>query len=298
MCAMRVGVIDVGSNTARLLVADVSDGVEAVREEKRFLGLAADIARHGKIRRRKLALTADVVTRYARLARRHDVEALEVVVTAPGRHGAGTADLLAGLERAGGTSVRVLSADEEGRLAFAGACSATKLEGVVAVCDVGGGSTELAVGTHQLGATWVRSADIGSLRLTTTHLPGDPPPAERVSVAREDVREELTEFTPPRAVAALAVGGSARAAAKVVGSALGPEELDFVVELARRRDAAWLARVFELDGARAETLLAGAIILAEASRRVGISFCLGRGGLREGAALSLAARMAAGTAAA
>ena len=219
---MRVAVIDVGSNTARLLVADVGAEVETVREEKAFLGLAADIVRHGEIRRGKLGVTGDVVARYARIARQHDAEALEILVTAPGRQGRGSKELVTRLERAARAPVRVLSANEEGSLAFDGAVLRTSLAGVVAVCDVGGGSTELAIGTRALGATWVRSADIGSLRLTRALLPGDPPSAARIDAAREAAHEALVGLSPPRASAALAVGGSARAAAKLVGRTMGP----------------------------------------------------------------------------
>ena len=293
MGAMRVAVIDVGSNTARLLVADVAEGVEAVQEEKAFLGLAADLVRHGQIRRRKLRLAAEVTGRYARVAERLGIEALEVVVTAPGRQGTSARALVRQLERAGGAPVRVLSADEEGRLAFAGALSrAGELPGVVAVCDVGGGSTELAVGTQARGATWVRSADVGSLRLTRATLAGDPPTADEIAAASSEAREALADFAPPAADAAIAVGGSARAAAKLVGRTLGQDDLDVVVALAARRTSAKLARLFGLDAARAETLLAGALILGEVAGKLGLAFTVGRGGLREGAALSLAARAA------
>lgn len=301
MSAMRVGVVDVGSNTARLLVADVGDDlgdtVQAVREEKAFLGLAADIVRHGQIRSRKLDSTRNLVARYARIARQLDVEALEILVTAPGRQGRASHELVKALKRAGRAPVRVLSADEEGALAFDGAISRTNFDGVVAVCDVGGGSTELAVGTRRRGATWVRSADIGSLRLTRELLLGDPPSEQQIEKAREAVREQIAALGPPQASAALAVGGSARAAAKLVGRTMGPEDLELVVGFARRRSAAKLARRFGLDPARAETLLAGALILGEVSRLLDIPFRLGRGGLREGAALALAARVAEGAAA-
>ena len=294
---MRVAVIDVGSNTARLLVADVGAEIETVREEKAFLGLAADIVRHGEIRRGKLGVTGDVVARYARIARQHDAEALEILVTAPGRQGRSSKELVTRLERAARAPVRVLSANEEGSLAFDGAVLRTSLAGVVAVCDVGGGSTELAIGTRALGATWVRSADIGSLRLTRALLPGDPPSAARIDAAREAAHEALVGLSPPRASAALAVGGSARAAAKLVGRTMGPEDLELVVGFARRRSVAKLARLFGLDPQRAETLLAGALILGELSSLLDIPLRLGRGGLREGAALSLAARAAEGAAA-
>jgi exopolyphosphatase/guanosine-5'-triphosphate,3'-diphosphate pyrophosphatase len=291
MPSMRVAVVDVGSNTARLLVADVDDEVEAVREEKTFLGLAADLVQQGKISGTKLELAGRTARSYRRIADKLDAEALEVVVTAPGRQGGSGRALVAELERATRSPVRVLSAGEEGRLAFAGALSrAPELEGVAAVCDVGGGSTEVAVGTRTTGATWVGSADVGSLRLTHTHLSEAKPSAEEIAAAREAARDAYAGFAPPAADEAIAVGGSARAAAKIVGRRLGPEELDAVAVLVAARGHERIAETFGLDLARAETLLAGAVLLGEASRRIGLPFRLGRGGLRDGAALSLAAR--------
>ena len=95
--------------------------------------------------------------------------------------------------------VRVVSAEEEGRLAFEGAVArADTGESVVAVCDVGGGSTELVVGTQLLGPAWVRSVDLGSLRLTAALLPGDPPTAAEIESARAVVQSGLAELDPPR----------------------------------------------------------------------------------------------------
>ena len=186
MSGMRVGVIDVGSNTVRLLVATVGNGhVRTVREERTHLGLGEELLRHGRIRRRKLDEVADVTGDYARIARKLGVRELETVVTAPGRQGDEPARLLDVLGRATAGEVRVVSAEEEGRLAFEGAVSrADTGESVVAVCDVGGGSTELVVGTQLLGPAWVRSVDLGSLRLTAALLPGDPPTAEPRSSRR------------------------------------------------------------------------------------------------------------------
>ena len=290
MGAMRVAVVDVGSNTARLLVADVEGNeLEPVREEKAYLGLAAEIMRDGCISSSALSRTSDAVTRYARLARRDGVERLETFVTAPGRQAASSQALVARLEEATRRPVEVLSAEDEGRLAFAGALArAGEVSGVVAVCDVGGGSTEIAVGTRLLGPAWVRSADIGSLRLTHGWLAGDPPGAEAVARARDAAREALRPLVPPRPDVAFAVGGSARAAAKLVGRELGRSDLDDTVDIAHRRSAAKLARIFGLDIQRAHTLLAGAIILGEVVRLLGVEFKVARGGLREGAALALA----------
>jgi len=298
MTPMRVAVIDVGSNTARLLVADVNGTLEAIREERTYLGLAADILRNGAVSRGKREEATAVSGRYARLAERLGAEDVATVVTAPGRQGDGADELVAALTKAVGQPVRILSAEDEGRFAFLGATARLEQDGgVVAVCDVGGGSTEVAVGTVLLGPSWVRSADVGSLRLTRLFLDSDPPGAASIERAREEVRGELEALSPPRAELALAVGGSARAAAKIVGRQLDEDGLDAAIELAARRPAAKLARVFGFDASRAETVLAGALILSEVARRLEKKLQLGSGGLREGIALTLARRSAARAAA-
>ena len=297
MGAMRVALVDVGSNTARLLVADVDGSIDAVREEKAYLALGGELVRLGRLTKRKVAEAGSVARRFARLARRLHAERLETVVTAPGRQSSAE-PLLRELGRATQGPVRVLSAEEEGRLAYLGALARETqvLPDVVAVCDVGGGSTEIAAGTPLLGPAWVRSADLGSLRLTRSCLHADPPTADEVEAARRLVRAALAPLSPPRPELALAVGGSARAAAKVVGRTLGPDDLEYVASLCASRRSAKVARTFGLDYPRAETLLSGALLLAEASRLLGVPFRLGHGGLREGAALALAARSEAAAA--
>lgn len=292
MTGMRVGVIDVGSNTVRLLVASVAGtSVRTVREERVHLGLGEELLRHGRVRRSKLDRLAEVTSGYARIARKLGVRELETVVTAPGRQGDSPHRLLDTLGRATAADVRVASAEEEGRLAFAGAVArANPGDGVVAVCDVGGGSTEVVVGTELLGPAWVRSLDVGSLRLTAAHLPDDPPTAPQIDSARETVCDAFAGLDVPTPEIALATGGSARAVARVVGREYGPNELEQVVCRLAVRPAAESAAALGLRPDRARTLLAGALILAEVSRHIGIPFRPARGGIREGAALRLAAR--------
>jgi exopolyphosphatase/pppGpp-phosphohydrolase len=95
-------------------------------------------------------------------------------------------------------------------------------------------------------------------------------------------------MSPPRPAVALAVGGSARALAKIVGRRFDADDLERAVKILSRRPAAKAARPFGIAPERAETLLAGALLLAGASRVLGTGFELGSGGLREGAALELA----------
>ena len=95
-------------------------------------------------------------------------------------------------------------------------------------------------------------------------------------------------MSPPRPSLALAVGGSARALTKIVGRRFDADDLERAVKILSRRPAAKAARPFGIAPERAETLLAGALLLAGTSRVLGTAFELGRGGLREGAALELA----------
>jgi exopolyphosphatase / guanosine-5'-triphosphate,3'-diphosphate pyrophosphatase len=289
---MRVAVIDVGSNTARLLVANVTDqgAVLPVAEEREYLRLGAEIERTGTLKPKKIEEAAATCRSFAETATEHAAERTAVFVTAPGRQGDSSRDLSDALREATSAPVRVLSAEEEGRLAYDGALARAEgvLPEVVAVVDVGGGSTEIAVGTPLLGAAWIRSADLGSLRLTRALLRKDPPASGEVAAAREAVDAALQGMQPPSPDLALAVGGSARALSKIVGRRFDADDLDRAAKLLSRRPAAKAARSFGIDADRAETLLAGSLLLAGASRLLGAELVLGRGGVREGAALALA----------
>ncbi|MBA3332223.1 MAG: hypothetical protein H0T39_15360 [Actinobacteria bacterium] len=292
---MIVAVVDVGSNTARLLVA-VRRGSElsAIREDKAYLALGAEIERNGRVSRAKLAETEAVTRRFAETARKLGADPVEVIVTAPGRQTSEPDVLVDTLARATRASVRVLSAEEEGLLAYEGALSraGTLLESV-AVCDVGGGSTEIVVGAPPSAPTWVRSVDLGALRLTARVLGSDPPKRRELHAATEEAQRCLAGIVPPRPKAALAVGGSARALAKLVGPKLDERQLRKALELATARRATKVAKAYGIDEERARVLPAGAIILTELTLRLGVPLQLARGGLREGAALALLAQAAA-----
>jgi exopolyphosphatase/guanosine-5'-triphosphate,3'-diphosphate pyrophosphatase len=227
---------------------------------------------------------------YAARARVQGADAVQTLVTAPGRQAATGAALVAAIERGTAAPVRILSADEEGRLAFAGVVHAIegRPPGVVGVVDVGGGSTELTVGRPTHGPAWVRSVDLGSQRLAQQAFGGDPPSRKEIRAAREIARRALEGQAGPRPKAAFATGGSARAAARLVGRELSAEDLEEVVAIAARRPAAKLAKTFQLHPHRARTVLAGALLLAEAARLLDRPLIVSPAGMREGAALALA----------
>ena len=288
---MRVAVVDVGSNTARVLVADVSaDGrVTAVEEKRERLGLGAEIAHTGTLSRDTVGRVARACRGYAKLARQLGAERAATIVTAPGRQGRAPGLLVSTLAESTRLPVRVLSAEEEGRLAYEGAVSRADgpLQGAIAVVDVGGGSTEIVVGTAQ-GAAWVGSADLGSIRLTRRHLHGDPPRRREVEEARRVVTEAMAAMRPPRTDVALATGGSARAVAKLVGRSLGAEDVGRAIRLLARRPSTKVGRQAGIHPVRAASVLGGALLLQEAALLLDRPLLLARGGVREGAALELA----------
>lgn len=292
MPPVRAGVIDVGSNTARLLVAEQGrHGAEAVGEAKAYLRLGAEILHHGGVGPEKLVETETETRRFAAIARELGVTILDVFVTAPARQAENADELVATIARATGHLVRVLSTEEEGELAYEGALAATHVRhNPVAVCDVGGGSTEITVGDARRGVFWSRSVDAGSLRLTAAKLEGDPPTAAQIVEAKAYVAELFAEVAPPAVSSALAVGGSARALARLVGRRFDEQALDRALELVTSQTAEQLARSGVVDASRASTLAGGTIILREVTRRLDAPLQLAGGGLREGAVARLLAQ--------
>ena len=292
---MRVGIVDVGANTLRLLVAASQNGrVAAVREERVQLGLGEEIEEQGAISEKKLEKATETVRGHVRKARKLGCVAVEVYVTSPGRQAVNGGELVRRLRDATGIRTEVLSAEEESRLAWTGAIAeAGNLPETVAVCDVGGGSAQIAVGTPSGGPAWTRSVDVGSLRLTRRAFRDDPPAAEDLARAEAILRNVFSELTPPRPLAALAVGGSARALRRIAGADLGREELLVALRKLAKRSSRKIAKDYGVELARAKTMTAGALILLEINRLVGVPLQVGRGGVREGAALTLLARVAA-----
>ncbi len=293
---MRVGVIDVGSNTIRLLAADVGPyGLDVVDEHRVWARLGADVARTGEISAERLEAATAAVGELATAARRAGCLRLETLVASPGRQAANAGALVRALEVVSGAPVRVLGREEEARLSYQGAVvAAGPFDGAVAVCDVGGGSTQLAIGLSDRGPSWLRSFDIGSLRLTTeTFAGGDPPGKGAVNLARGLACREFDGLVVPLPNTALAVGGSARALRRLVGRTLGEEELREAVSILRKSSSRSISKTFGVAPARARTLLAGAVILAEVHRRLMVPFRVVAKGLREGAVFELAARRAA-----
>jgi exopolyphosphatase / guanosine-5'-triphosphate,3'-diphosphate pyrophosphatase len=290
-----IGVVDVGSNTVRLLVAERG---RTLLSERVMLHLGADIEADGRIPPVKLDEVARVVRQFVRDGEAAGAATIEVLIASPGRQAQNGAELQRVLADASGRPTRILTAQEEGHLAFVGALSVADVPSrrTVAVVDVGGGSAQVVVGSGHDGPKWARSIDIGSQRLTSRMLSGDPPGAAAIGAARAEVEHYLDDFGPPAPRTTLAVGGSARALKRIVGSRIGVDELDRVLELLAVTPAATLVERYGMGEERARTLAAGAVIISGLQHRLRTPLKVVRAGLRDGALLALAAEQEAAAA--
>ncbi|HEX9416349.1 MAG TPA: hypothetical protein VF895_06555 [Gaiellaceae bacterium] len=291
---MRVGVVDVGSNTVRLLVAAESAGrLTALHESRTFLGLGEEIESYGWISDGKLRETAGCVRELATAARELGTHHVEVVVTAPGRQSANSDEFVSAVMQAAQAPVRILGPEEEGRLAFFGVLAGLEqVPDSVAVCDLGGGSTELVVGTRR-GPAWERSLDLGCVRLTHRLGLDDPPGKAALPAARAEARRAIDGLTPPLPKAAFVTGGTARALRRIAGRRLGKKQLEGAERILCKRSSEEIAQRYGIDPRRARTLLAGCLILGEVQERVAVPLEVAKTGLREGVALELLYELAA-----
>ena len=186
----RVAAVDCGTNSIRLLVADVTDaGLRDVHREMRVVRLGQGVDATGVLAPEAIERTRVALADYTALMRRKGVERVRMVATSATRDAANRDDFFAMVRTTLGVDAEVISGDEEARLAFAGAVGDLEPDdGPFVVVDVGGGSTEVVVGSLTSSGPQVaaaRSVDVGCVRLTERCLPDDPPAPEQVAAARE-----------------------------------------------------------------------------------------------------------------
>lgn len=276
-----VGVIDVGSTTVRLVVvrAGPDGSLTTIGDERAFLHLGAEIERAGGYGSDALRHTAARVAAFQHLASALGCRRLAIVLTAPGRRGANAEELRAAIARATGTSVASLSAAEEARLTFVGATSeAARADQRLVVCDVGGGSTEVAVGTRLGGVERTWCFDIGALTLAERHFPNGTPSAEELAVARAAAERQI-DLDAADGEVLVATGGSAKALRRLSGPVAGADELREALELAASPPKR-IAK--QLHPQRRRSLPAGVLLLSVIQARLDMPLTVSRGGLREG----------------
>ena len=180
--------IDIGSNTTRLLVADAGDG--ALRElvtQRAFTRIGRSMRNGGGIPQEKIEETAEVVRTQVAVAHEVGAEQIVAVATAAIRNAPNRDELVQAVEAAGGMELSVVTGVEEARLSFVGATRTLlrPVEGAVAVIDVGGGSSEIAIGDPGGRMEWSESFRIGSGFLADSYLRSDPPSVDELEKVRQ-----------------------------------------------------------------------------------------------------------------
>ncbi len=287
---MLCAAIDIGSNTTRILVAEPDEGkLKKVMEQRAYTRIGQARLDDGAIPAEKVAEVAEVVDTQVKLARELGAGTFRAVATAALRDAPNGKEAAAEIEAVAGIPVHVVSENEEGRLAFLGATKALgyQVEGRVAVVDVGGGSTEIIIGTADGGVEQVRSWPIGSGQLAEELISSDPPSASEIRRVRDRVDEVFAEVQITQPEQAVAVGGSATSLRKIVGARLEYETLERSIRVLSGDEALEVGRQFELDPIRVRMLATGVLILEKVSELLGQDLQIGKGGIREGIVLDM-----------
>jgi exopolyphosphatase / guanosine-5'-triphosphate,3'-diphosphate pyrophosphatase len=279
---MRVAALDLGTNTTRLLVADVHDGsVEQVIRRSRITRLGEGVDARRRLLPLPITRVRNSLADFRRELETLGAERALAVATSAIRDAENGEAFLGEVEWSYGFKTRLLSGEDEALLTLRGVASGRKLDGRALVIDIGGGSTELIAGSPD-SVTFRISTDLGSVRLTERYLRGDPPGEGELSVCAAAIRSLLAERVPDEARAgvdtAIGVAGTITSLAaldlglveydseRVHGHRLTHDAVHAqltrlaAIPLAERR------QVPGLEPERAPVIVAGAMILRETMR--------------------------------
>lgn len=190
----RVAAVDCGTNSIRLLVADVVDGaLTDVAREMRIVRLGQGVDRTGRLAPEALDRTRTALLEYAATIRDANTDAVRMVATSATRDAENRADFVSMVTDVLGVEPDVVTGLDEAALSFAGAASALDHNvGALLVVDIGGGSTELVRGTVPGdGALRAHSMNVGCVRMTERHLHDDPPTDSQAAAVVADVRRAI-----------------------------------------------------------------------------------------------------------
>lgn len=281
-----MAVIDVGSNSTRLLVADVDGGrVSEVERQSRVTRLGRGVDLSGQLAAEAIEAACEAISDYVTICRESEVERIESIATSAVRDASNGDAFIAELRERFALSARVLDGEEEARLTYMGATAEHPPSEPTLVVDIGGGSTELIVGTGREIA-FHASLQAGVVRHTERHIASDPPTAPELEALAADVRtlvgSALSGQPAASARAAIAVAGTPTSLASVE---LGLEPYDpkqvhghtltlaSIQRLLSQMASAPLSKRVELAGLhpdRAPNIVAGVVILVETMRAFGL----------------------------
>jgi exopolyphosphatase / guanosine-5'-triphosphate,3'-diphosphate pyrophosphatase len=269
-----VAVIDIGTNTTRLLVAAPEDG-DVVELERRTVitSLGRGVDATGRLDEDAMDRVAEAIAAYREIIDRTGADRIVAVATSAMRDAENGPAFRDYLRSKYGVDARTISGDEEARLTFLGATTGRNDERETVVIDIGGGSTEYVVGRAGHDPGFHTSTQMGSVRHSERFLHTDPPKPEELQALAEDVRSTVPDV---RAEHAIAVAGTATSLAAIDGAEVVH---GYHLSLAScERIGAMLAglpleerrNVKGLHPDRAPTIVAGAVILTESVRALGL----------------------------
>ncbi|HEY2436764.1 MAG TPA: Ppx/GppA phosphatase family protein, partial [Solirubrobacteraceae bacterium] len=275
-----VAIIDIGSNSTRLLVADVEDGrVKVIERRSTVTRLGRGVDLSGQLAAEAIEAACAAVDPYVATLQELGAEKVDAIATSAVRDATNGSAFVAELRERFALSARVLDGEEEARLTYLGATSEHSPEVPTLVIDIGGGSTELVVGTGR-EVEWHVSLQAGVVRHTERHLTHDPPTPVELEAMAADLRGliEAARAEAPAAEEGIAVAGTPTSLAaielelvpydpqKIHGHVL---ELRSIQRMLSRLAATPLERRTEIPGLhadRAPTIVAGVVTLVEAMR--------------------------------
>lgn len=302
----RVAAIDCGTNSIRLLICDLSTsgGVTKtdVHREMRVVRLGQGVDQTGELHSDALERTREALVDYAATCASHGVERLRMVATSATRDASNRSAFVALVEKALGVTPEVITGDEEAALSFRGATAGLAEEGPFLVVDIGGGSTELVLGTASVEAA--RSVDVGCVRLTERHLVSDPPTPVEIEAARADIDAALTavlEMVPAEqartvigvagsvtTVAALALGLASYRPEVIHRARISAAQVEDVTGMLLAMTRAERAALPVMHPGRVDVIGGGALVLQSVVRRLGLDELLvSESDILDGIALSL-----------
>jgi exopolyphosphatase / guanosine-5'-triphosphate,3'-diphosphate pyrophosphatase len=290
----RLAAVDLGTNSTRLLVADVDDGrIADVARETRVTRLGEGVDERRRLLPLPITRVRNTLTDYRRAAEQLGAERTLAVATSAIRDADNGEAFLGEVEWSYGFATRLLSGHDEALLTYRGVTAVRPAEQGTLIVDVGGGSTELIAGEPD-GVRWHDSLDIGSVRLTERFLHGDPPTEEELAACAAAVQALFAERVPDelrkRTRTAVGVAGTITTLAALAGNSpltatQLAEQLDRLASLpvAERR------MLPSLDPERAPVIVAGAVIVREALTFFGLDeLAVSERDLLDGAVLAAA----------
>jgi exopolyphosphatase / guanosine-5'-triphosphate,3'-diphosphate pyrophosphatase len=282
--SQRVAVIDVGTNSSRLLVADVAAGrVSPVYRRSRVTRLGRGVDLSGRLSAEAIEDVCAVIGEYVEVTRELGVERVDAIATSAVRDAANGSAFIAELRERFALSARVLDGEEEARLTYLGATSEHVPTRPTLVVDIGGGSTELIVGSGAEIA-FHTSLQVGVVRHTERHIGSDPPTAIELEALAKDVRGQIEAAVAGSVDAdeGIAVAGTPTSLAateleldpydpkRVHGHLLELPAIQRILSTLASAPLAERVQVPGLHADRAPTIVAGVVILVETMRAFGL----------------------------